>query len=68
MSFLCLSLLKDEDGNSILSCVLKGLISRQDDAVDQSLDTVAELTHEVEFYRKQVNHLLALLNILAKGA
>ena len=47
---------------------LKGLISRQDDAVDQSLDTVAELTHEVEFYRKQVNHLLALLNILAKGA
>ena len=47
---------------------LEGLLQRQDNAVDQALDTVTELNQQVEFYRKQVNHLLALLNILAKGA
>ena len=47
---------------------LEGLLQRQDNAVDQALDTVTDLNQQVEFYRKQVNHLLALLNILAKGA
>ena len=47
---------------------LKNLIARQDDAVEQARDQIAELISNVEFYRKQVNHFLALLNILAKGS
>lgn len=47
---------------------LKLIIARQDDAVEQARDQIAELRDNVEFYRKQVNHFLALLNILARGA
>jgi hypothetical protein len=47
---------------------LKNLIARQDDAVEQARDQIAELISNVEFYRKQVNHFLALVNILAKGS
>jgi predicted ribosome quality control (RQC) complex YloA/Tae2 family protein len=47
---------------------LKNLIGRQDDAVELAKDQIADLRMETEFYRKQVNHLLALVNILAKGA
>ena len=47
---------------------LQALSKRQDDAIAQSLDEINELRTSVEFYRKQVNHLIALLNILTKGA
>ena len=47
---------------------LEGLTERQDEAVQQGLDEISELRDKVEFYRKQVNHLMALLNILTKGA
>jgi len=47
---------------------LKNLIARQDDAVELARDQIAELQINLDFYRKQVNHLLALVNILAKGA
>ena len=45
---------------------LEGLIERQDEAVQQGLDEIADLRRKVEFYRKQVNHLIALLNIITK--
>jgi hypothetical protein len=44
------------------------LIERQDQAVEQGLDEIAELRKQVDFYRKQVNHLIALLNIITRGA
>lgn len=47
---------------------LNKLISKQDEIVAQAQDQISELQGQVEFYRKQVNHLLALANILAKGA
>jgi hypothetical protein len=47
---------------------LKNIIAKQDDAVEQTLDELAELRKQVEFYRKQVNHLIALLNIITRGA
>ena len=47
---------------------LEGLIERQDQAVEQGLDEIAELRKQVDFYRKQVNHLIALLNIITRGA
>ena len=47
---------------------LKALIARQDEGIAQGLDQVDDLLKQVDFYRKQVNHLLALLNILSKGA
>lgn len=47
---------------------LQALSKRQDDAIAQSLDEINELRTMVEFYRKQVNHLIALLNILTKGS
>ena len=46
---------------------LEGLIERQDEAVHQGLDEIADLLKQVDFYRKQVNHLIALLNIITKG-
>ena len=46
---------------------LKALLERQDAAVAQAKDQVSDLLADVEFYRKQINHFLALLNILAKG-
>ena len=47
---------------------LNKLIQRQDDGIKQGIDQINDLLGQVEFYRKQVNHLLALLNILSKGA
>ena len=47
---------------------LKSLCARQDDVVQQARDEISDLRAQVEFYRKQVNHLLALANILARGA
>ena len=47
---------------------LQTLLERQDEAIQQSLDEIAQLRINVEFYRKQVNHLIALLNILTKGS
>ena len=46
---------------------LKGLLARQDAAVEQAKDQISDLMVDVEFYRKQINHFLALVNILAKG-
>ena len=45
---------------------LKALAERQDEVVQQGLDEIADLRRKVEFYRKQVNHLIALLNIITK--
>ena len=47
---------------------LNKLVERQDDGIKQGIDQINDLLGQVEFYRKQVNHLLALLNILSKGA
>ena len=47
---------------------LEGLIERQDQAGEQGLDEIADLRKQVDFYRKQVNHLIALLNIITRGA
>ena len=47
---------------------LAELSERQDAAIAQATDQIADLQGQVEFYRKQVNHFLALLNILAKGS
>ena len=46
---------------------LSELTMRQDEAVQQGLDEIADLRKQVDFYRKQVNHLIALLNIITKG-
>lgn len=46
---------------------LKMLCARQDDLVEQARDQIADARAQTEFYRKQVNHLLALCNILVKG-
>ena len=46
---------------------LKMIIARQDDSVEQARDELQDLRDKVEFYRKQTNHYLALINILAKG-
>ena len=46
---------------------LNKLIERQDDGIKQGIDQINDLIAQVEFYRKQVNHLLALLNILSRG-
>jgi uncharacterized coiled-coil protein SlyX len=47
---------------------LNWIITRQDETVKQAQDQISDLQDQVEFYRKQVNHLLALLNILSRGA
>jgi len=47
---------------------LEGLVERQDEAVQQGLDNIDDLRKQMEFYRKQVNHLIALLNIITRGA
>ena len=47
---------------------LSELTMRQDEAVQQGLDEIADLRKQVDFYRKQVNHLIALLNIITRGA
>lgn len=47
---------------------MRNLVDKQDDIIAQATDEVSDLRAQVEFYRKQVNHLIALLNILTKGA
>ena len=47
---------------------LRNLVEKQDETIAQANDQISDLRGQVEFYRKQVNHLLALANILAKGA
>jgi chromosome segregation ATPase len=47
---------------------LNWIISKQDETVKQATDQISDLQGQVEFYRKQINHFLALLNILAKGS
>ena len=46
---------------------LQDLIDHQDQAVAQAQDQISDLQGQVEFYRKQVNHFLALLNIVIRG-
>ena len=47
---------------------LRNLVDKQDNLIAQANDQITDLRTQVEFYRKQVNHLIALLNILTKGA
>ena len=47
---------------------LRNLVEKQDDTIAQANDEISDLRGQVEFYKKQVNHLLALANILARGA
>jgi HAMP domain-containing protein len=46
---------------------LTDLSDRQDQAIAQATDEIKDLQSQVEWYRKQVNHFLALLNILVRG-
>jgi uncharacterized coiled-coil protein SlyX len=47
---------------------LRNLVDKQDELIAQANDQITDLRQSVEFYRKQVNHLIALLNILTKGS
>lgn len=47
---------------------LKNLIARQDDQLDQLSDELKDAKEQAEFCRKQINHYLALVNILTRGA
>jgi len=47
---------------------LRNLVEKQDETIAQANDQISDLRAQAEFYKKQVNHLLALANILAKGA
>ena len=58
---------KDQEQAAVL-LKMRNLVDKQDDIIAQATDEVSELRTQVEFYRKQVNHLIALLNILTKGA
>ena len=58
---------KDQDQAEVL-LKMRNLVDKQDDIIAQATDEVNDLRNQVEFYRKQVNHLIALLNILTKGA
>lgn len=44
------------------------VIARQDDTVNQALDQLREMEANADLYKKLVNHLLAAVNILARGA
>jgi uncharacterized coiled-coil protein SlyX len=46
---------------------LKNLIARQDDQLDQLSDDLKDSKEQAEFCRKQINHYLALVNILTRG-
>ena len=46
---------------------LKNLIARQDDQLDQLSDDLKDSKEQAEFCRKQINHYLALVNILSRG-
>ena len=58
---------KDQDQAEVL-LKMRNLVDKQDNIIAQATDEVNDLRNQVEFYRKQVNHLIALLNILTKGA
>ena len=58
---------KDQEQAAVL-LKMRNLVDKQDDIIAQATDEVNDLRSQVEFYRKQVNHLIALLNILTKGA
>ena len=46
---------------------LKNLIGRQDDQLSQLTDELKDAKEQAEFCRKQINHYLALINILTRG-
>jgi len=46
---------------------LKNLIGRQDDQLDRLTDDLKDSKEQAEFCRKQINHYLALVNILSRG-
>ena len=46
---------------------LKTLIERQDDQLFQLSDELKDAKEQVEFCRKQINHYIALINILTRG-
>ena len=46
---------------------LKTLIERQDDQLFQLSDELKDAKEQAEFCRKQINHYLALINILTRG-
>ena len=58
---------KDQDQAEVL-LKLRNLVDKQDELIAQANDQITDLRASVEFYRKQVNHLIALLNILTKGS
>ena len=47
---------------------LKTLIERQDDQLFQLSDEIKDAKEQAEFCRKQINHYIALINILTRGA
>ena len=47
---------------------LKNLIARQDDQLDQLSDELKDAKEQAEFCRKQINHYIALINILTRGS
>ena len=47
---------------------LKTLIERQDDQLFQLSDELKDAKEQAVFCRKQINHYLALINILTRGA
>ena len=47
---------------------LKNLIARQDDQLDQLSDDLKDSKELAEFCRKQINHYIALINILTRGS
>ena len=46
---------------------LKTLIERQDDQLFQLSDEIKDAKEQAEFCRKQINHYIALINILTRG-
>ena len=47
---------------------LKTLIERQDDQLFQLSDELKDAKEQAEFCRKQINHYIALINILTRGS
>ena len=47
---------------------LKTLIERQDDQLSQLTDELKDAREQAEFCRKQINHYIALINILTRGS
>lgn len=42
-------------------------LEKANEVAAQAKDYISDLESSVDFYRKQVNHFLALVNILARG-